>query len=310
MKLYKMILSMALLSWTIVAPVYGEQSDSKKRVVLNSPRVDISYEDVERYIVENLPEGEAERTAVLNRPGIYQEMAESLYVMRSLALEAEASPNFDEEQAKWAAQMAYHRKLVQQYRVSYVRETLKNADWKALAKEKYQATPENFMRTETISASHILIKTDERSDEEALALSTTLYERLKKGESFDALAKEYSEDGASRRGGNLGFFKRGKMTKLFEDAAFALEKKGDITGPVKTSFGYHIIALDDRRPEGLIPFAEVKTKIIRDIQTSMGSQVWQDKILALRSSKELKLNESMVRELREIYGTSFESLEE
>ena len=88
--------------------------------------------------------------------------------------------------------------------------------------------------TDKIKCSHILVK----KQSEALSI----LERLKKGENFNNLAKEFSIDKASaKRGGDLGLFGRGMMVKPFEEAAFKLNK-GEITSePVKTEFGYHII---------------------------------------------------------------------
>ena len=84
-----------------------------------------------------------------------------------------------------------------------------------------------------IKCSHILVK----KQNEALSI----IERLKKGESFDKLAKELSIDrGSGKRGGDLGFFGRGIMVKPFEVESFKLEKN-EISEPVKTEFGYHII---------------------------------------------------------------------
>jgi foldase protein PrsA len=84
-----------------------------------------------------------------------------------------------------------------------------------------------------IKCSHILVK----KQSEAMAV----LERLKKGESFTNLARELSVDrGSGKKGGDLGLFGRGVMVKAFEDAAFKLNK-GEISQPVKTEFGYHII---------------------------------------------------------------------
>ena len=84
-----------------------------------------------------------------------------------------------------------------------------------------------------IKCSHILVK----KQSEAMAV----LERLKKGESFANLARELSVDrGSGKKGGDLGLFGRGVMVKPFEDAAFKLNK-GEISQPVKTEFGYHII---------------------------------------------------------------------
>lgn len=84
-----------------------------------------------------------------------------------------------------------------------------------------------------IKCSHILVQ----KQSEAIAV----LERLKKGESFTNLAKELSIDrGSAKRGGDLGYFGRGMMVRPFEDVAFKLEK-GQISEPIKTEFGYHII---------------------------------------------------------------------
>ena len=84
-----------------------------------------------------------------------------------------------------------------------------------------------------IKCSHILVK----KHSEALYI----LERLRKGESFDKLAREFSIDrGSGKRGGDLGFFGRGVMVKPFEATSFNLEKN-QISEPVKTEFGYHII---------------------------------------------------------------------
>jgi foldase protein PrsA len=89
------------------------------------------------------------------------------------------------------------------------------------------------MSSNKIKCLHILLK----KQSEALMV----LDRLKKGESFSNLAKELSIDKASgKRGGDLGFFRKGMMVKPFEDVAFKLEK-GQISEPVKTEFGYHII---------------------------------------------------------------------
>ena len=84
-----------------------------------------------------------------------------------------------------------------------------------------------------IKCSHILVK----KQSEAIAI----LERLKNGESFSNLAKQLSIDKASgKKGGDLGFFGRGRMVKPFEDTVFKLER-GQISEPIKTDFGYHII---------------------------------------------------------------------
>lgn len=83
-----------------------------------------------------------------------------------------------------------------------------------------------------IRCAHILVE----KQSQALAV----LERLKKGEDFAKVAQEVSQDGSRRRGGDLGWFGHGVMVREFEQAAFALQK-GQISEPVKSQFGYHII---------------------------------------------------------------------
>ncbi len=83
-----------------------------------------------------------------------------------------------------------------------------------------------------VHCAHILVKTEKEVN--------AILERLKKGEKFSNIAKEVSICPSKKRGGDLGTFGRGQMVKEFEKAAFALEK-GQISGIVKTKFGYHII---------------------------------------------------------------------
>jgi peptidyl-prolyl cis-trans isomerase C len=118
----------------------------------------------------------------------------------------------------------------------------------------YDAHPEEFA-TDRVRASHILVK------EEALA--EELHEKLVADpEQFDELAKENSIDKSNAsRGGDLGFFGRGRMVKEFEEASFGLTADGQISDPVKTRFGYHIIKRTGREDGGARPFDEVANQI-------------------------------------------------
>jgi parvulin-like peptidyl-prolyl isomerase len=105
-----------------------------------------------------------------------------------------------------------------------------------------------------VKASHILIRFGEkngnignRTKEEAKAIAESLVQRIKNGESINVLAKEYSEDpSAKRNDGNLGYFTWGRMVNEFQDAAFNLSP-GEVSEPVLTSYGYHVIQVEDRR---------------------------------------------------------------
>jgi peptidyl-prolyl cis-trans isomerase C len=89
-----------------------------------------------------------------------------------------------------------------------------------------------------VRASHILV--DKKPD------ADRLMEKLKGGANFEDLARKHSSCPSGKKGGDLGYFTRNRMVKEFETAAFAA-KKGDIVGPVKTQFGWHIIKVTDTR---------------------------------------------------------------
>ncbi len=274
-------------------------------IVFQGGDVTVKYLDVERYIAENTPPDPKEKAAVLDRPGIYREMAEMLYTIRVLAAEAESQPDFDREQAEWNAHIMYQRRIIKDLREDYVRQKLKDVNWEATARETYQVQKKQYMTDEMVQASHILIKVDEtRNEEAAKALALELRERALKGEDFGALAKQYSADpSVVRNAGNLGFFKRGQMVKPFEDAAFAMQEPGAISEVVKTPFGYHVIRYEARKAPEQIPFDTVKAKIIEELQTNMGNKLWEDKLVAIRSARDIVVDETLLRELQEKYQT-------
>jgi peptidyl-prolyl cis-trans isomerase C len=281
----------------------GALAAGQDSVVFRGGDTTVKYLDMERYIAENTPPDPKEKAAVLSRPGIYREMAEMLYTMQVLAHEAESRPDFDREQAEWNAHIMYQRRIIKDLREDYVRQKLKDVNWEATAKETYQVQKQQYMTDEMVQASHILIKVDEkRSDEAAKALALELRERALKGEDFAELAKQYSADSSVvRNAGSLGFFKRGQMVKPFEEAAFAMQKPGAISEPVKTPFGYHVIRFDARKVPEQIPFDTVKPKIIEELQAQMGNKLWQDKLIAIRSASDIVVDEKLLQELQEKY---------
>ena len=136
------------------------------------------------------------------------------------------------------------------------------------AREFYDQNKARFTTPEQVEASHILIRAGEDADDAAVAEAKKeaekVYERAAKGEDFSELAKTFSQGPTGPSGGYLGKFDRASMVKPFGDAAFAM-KPGEISKPVKTQFGWHIIKVTDRTPETVEPFAAAKSKIIEEL---------------------------------------------
>jgi len=137
------------------------------------------------------------------------------------------------------------------------------------AKAFYDAHPEYFKEPERVRASHILIRSEADDDPVNKADRRKKLEAVKvrvdQGEDFAALAKEFSHCPSAEKGGDLGYFERGKMTKPFEDAAFSM-KPGEVSDIVVTDFGFHLIKVTDRKPERTISFDEAKERIKQHLQ--------------------------------------------
>jgi len=143
--------------------------------------------------------------------------------------------------------------------VDQVRGTVKVAD--ADIEAFYKQNLQQYQTPAQVRASHILIKLEGKDEKQAQALAEDVAKKAKAGADFAALAKQYSEDDSNKaNGGDLDYFGRGRMVAEFEQAAFAM-KPGEISNPVKTAFGYHIIKVVDSKPDTTRPVAEVRSEI-------------------------------------------------
>lgn len=125
-------------------------------------------------------------------------------------------------------------------------------------KKEYDATIDKVKDDREVRARHILVPTEQEAKDAK--------KKIDGGKSFEEVAKELSKDpGSAAQGGDLGYFTRDKMVKEFADAAFSL-KKGEVSGPVKSGFGYHIIKLEDSRKVTPPTFNDVKEQLRAKLQ--------------------------------------------
>ena len=136
--------------------------------------------------------------------------------------------------------------------------TVPEADLQAF----YNQNIQQYQTPAQVRASHILLKLEGKDEKQVQALAEDVAKKAKApGADFAALAKQYSEDDSnSSNGGDLDYFGRGRMVAEFEQAAFAM-KPGEISNPVKTAFGYHIIKVVENKPDTTRPLAEVRAEI-------------------------------------------------
>lgn len=142
-------------------------------------------------------------------------------------------------------------------------------------KDAYQTYLAGFEPAVEVHASHILLATEEDAD--------AVIEALRKGEDFATLARERSTGPSGPNGGDLGYFTRDDMVPPFGDAAFALEPGATTDEPVKTSFGWHVIMVHDRRETKPEPFEQVRDMLRAD----MNAKVQEDVLESLRAKAKI-----------------------
>jgi peptidyl-prolyl cis-trans isomerase C len=141
--------------------------------------------------------------------------------------------------------------------------------------QAYEAEFASAEPVEEVHAAHILVDTEEKAQE--------LKAELDAGADFAALAAEHGTDGTATRGGDLGWFVHEQMVPEFADAAFAMQP-GDISGPVQSPFGWHLIKLDERRERSAPPLEEVRGQIVEQLT----QQAQTDVLGELRQGAEIE----------------------
>jgi peptidyl-prolyl cis-trans isomerase D len=151
-------------------------------------------------------------------------------------------------------------------------------------REYYESNPEKFKSPKTVEARHILIKLDPDAKaedvESARQRIETVLEMAKQGQDFAELAKKYSEGPTKTKGGDLGAFQREAMVKPFADKAFSMEA-GEISEPVRTRFGWHIIKVGKINPEKTTSLSEAKGDILKNLKADLSKNIAYDEAEAV-----------------------------
>jgi len=210
------------------------------------------------------------RTATLARKENVAQLGSNIYLRRVLAAQAEKDGLAQDPLVAAALKIARDRVLSDAHLAQLdAKNRPADAALDAVATTTYKANPKRFEVPEQIRASHILVA----KGPEAKATAEKLLAELKQGADFAALAKEHSADtGSAVKGGDLGFFGKGRMVPPFEEAAFALKTPGELSGLVESEFGFHIIKLEASRPAGVLPFEEVREALRREASSKITNE--------------------------------------
>lgn len=180
---------------------------------------------------------------------------------------------FDKSEEVKKRLAALEKQLVMQ---TFMESKAKSLVTDAQLKEAYNERIASTKNEEEMRARHILVA----SEEEAKAIA----KGLKKGGDFEALAKEKSLDkGSAIQGGDLGYFTKEKMVPEFSAAVFKL-KKGEISDPIKSSFGWHVVRVEDRRPVKVPPIEELR----EELESEVSNKLVQDYVEGLLKKADIK----------------------
>jgi len=216
---------------------------------------------------------------MLRNPKTRRQLIEHLIDTKVLAKAGEAagvdkSPEFQAKLAEAKAQL-----LATAYQKAYVAERTKDADVEAFFKKD----PTRFSKKE-LRASHIILESEAKA-------KAVLAEAQKPGVDFEALAKQHSTGPSGAKGGDLGYFSRGRMVPEFEAAAFATPQGSVHPVPVQTSFGWHVLKVVDVRGSDDVKLADVKADVKEALEAELKASLVQE----LRTKAKVAIDEAAMK---------------
>ncbi|MDO4312694.1 MAG: peptidylprolyl isomerase [Eubacteriales bacterium] len=218
--------------------------------------------------LQNLPQ---EQKAYMQYPGFKEQMMEQYLALHTFAQEA-LERGLDRTEEFQRVLENTKRDLLAQFAVREVMSNVMVSEEEA--KEYYEANPRKFQMEEKVSAKHILVDSEEKCAQ--------IREAIEKGEkTFEDAAREFSTCPSGQKGGDLGEFGHGQMVKEFDEASFAA-KVGEIVGPVKTQFGYHLIKVEKKTAAAVQTYDEVKDTIFRSIYQKKQNDAYEAKVKELK----------------------------
>jgi len=248
-----------------------------------------------------------DRLAFIRDGGKVDQLIRALLRRKAIAADA-ARAGFDQDPVIAArVKLEGEKELAEAWLLQVMMQAPK-ADFETLAHEDYLANPDDYRSPELLDVSHILIGTSSRTDAEARELAASLEVRLRNdpGE-FDALVMEYSDDPAKLNNeGRYRDMRRGMMVKPFEDAAFKLEKAGEISEPVQTDYGWHIIRLNGRSGNELRDFSEVRDEAMERAEVRYYETYRENYLRRLQSAPIVVPDEAVEVMARRHFGENLE----
>jgi len=260
-----------LVAWALVALVWAPQTGlagDGERMISQTESLTLTEKDYQQYIEHILPE-KARRRALDDEYEL-KDLVVTLHSQTAMAEEAQRT-GLGEQPGVEARLQRARRKILVDALLDRKRAGIQYPDLSKLARERYEAHPETYRRPERRKAAHILLEPMPRRAKDCEVVDAkALVGRLDEGADFAKLARRYSDDSVTAsKGGVIDRWAReGKQVFVepFQQALFQLEAEGEVSAPVHTRFGVHIIRLAELKEGEIPPFEKVKDQIVADLR--------------------------------------------
>ncbi len=231
-------------------------------VVQDKNGLEINEQDIDVLLEKGTP---AAQLQLIENKENFKTKIKEVYLMKAIADQAKKEGLADTPEHKARLQA-----LLDQFYFRIKLNSLRTEnlpDFESLARMRYKANQQDYYYPEQVDIAHILIDKKKRPKEQALKLADDITAKLRNGEDFAKLAVENSDDTTVQQNkGELGFYPRGVMPNQFDQVAFSL-KEGEISDPVETKYGYHIIKLNKHEAKKNKTYEEARKEIIYQIKT-------------------------------------------
>jgi peptidyl-prolyl cis-trans isomerase C len=281
-KLIYFIIVLFFFSWFLGCEKKGEKGLGGKELVrINN--VSISLEEFRQMSEKQPLEG---KMRLLNEKGL-RDFLDNYVITREVLYQEGKQKGLDKNKEIVAKVEDFKRAMVIE---ALLEEVLKGKGEvsESEIQKYYKENEDRFTEPREIKIRHIVVNSEPVLKE--------VLTKLARGESFEKLASTYNVDKSREDGGDLGYIRRGQLAPSFaqfEEAAFSLRKKGEISEVVKTPFGYHLIQLAERRGTALRPFDQVKEKIRFFLQEKKRQDAYLEYVKETKSRAKIIVNEKL-----------------
>jgi hypothetical protein len=284
-----------------LAQTRGAPAGTPSTVVAQQGTAIVTLADIDAFAAR-IPD--KERPGFFDNPTRLQNLILQLLSQKQLAEEARAA-NLDKTPAVRGQIDMATEEVLSRSRMENLKSGIKLPDFETRAKEEYIGHKDVYTVPGDLTVQHVLISLKSRDDKDAKALADTVAKEAKAHpDQFDALVEKYSED--ESKATNKGVMKgvtKSTYVASFVDASKALKNPGDVSQPVKTKFGYHVIKLVSRMPDQQLTYEQAHDRIVEGLKADYVAKVVQQHVDEIHN-RHIDANEAMVASLRTRYGTA------